>query len=583
MLMSPSEAMVETLRVEGVGHVTGIVGSAFMDPLDLFPAAGIRFVPVRHEQAAAHMADGSARASGMTAVCIGQNGPGITNMVTAIAAAYHAHSPVVIVTPSATTGSVGLDGFQEIEQLSVFRSITKYQLTVPRPDRMAESFRTAFRMANARLGPVQIDVPRDYFYGEFQTEILDPPNYRTATYGPGEGTLLDEAARLLLAAERPVIVAGYGVVLSDAGSVTARLAEALGAPVANSYLHNDSFPSDHHLAVGPIGYMGSKAGMDLLAEADVVLMLGCRINVFSTIAQYGRDFYPSSASVIQIDIDPAQIGRAKAVEVGIVGDARQSATAILDRIAGRTGSIDTAGRLARISKVKEAWRDELDRMSASDAVPVKPRRALTELAKVLPSEAIVTTDIGNICSVANGYLKFTKPRKFLGAMAFGNCGFAYPGALGAQLARPDAPVVAVVGDGAWAMGLQEVMTAVEENLPVVAVVFNNQQWGAEKRNQIDFYDNRFVGTNIGHAVGGFDFAAIARSMGASGARVTSADEVGDSVSEALAARRPAVVEIMVDPEELAEPFRRDALRQPVRHLPRYEALGGTPTPSSQML
>ena len=308
MVMTPSEALVETLRVEGVTDLPGIVGSAFMDALDLFPAAGIRFVPVRHEQNAAHMADTYARATGRPSVCTAQNGPGITNMVTGIAAAYHAHSPVVIITPSATSGSVGLDGFQEVEQLSIFRSITKFQLQVPRPDRMAESMRTAFRMAMAHLGPVQVDVPRDFFYGESREDVLEPNQYRSEERGAGDPALLDRAASILSEARNPVIVAGYGAVLSDAYAETARLAEQLSAPVATSYLHNDAFPYTHPLSVGPLGYMGSKAAMELLSEADVVLMLGCRINVFGTVPQYGLDFYPQSARVIQIDIDPEQLG-----------------------------------------------------------------------------------------------------------------------------------------------------------------------------------------------------------------------------------------------------------------------------------
>ena len=569
--MTPSEAMVETLRMEGVTDIPGIVGSAFMDALDLFPAAGIRFVPVRHEQTAAHMADGYARVSGRAGMAIGQNGPGITNMVSGVAAAYHAHSPMIVVTPSATTGAVGLDGFQEVEQMSIFRTITKFQIQVPRPDRMAETFRTAFRKAYAHLGPVQVDVPRDFFYGESNEDILEPRQYRAEARGAGDPDALDRAAEVLAGAQRPVIVAGYGVVLSDAHDVTAGLAEWLGAPVANSYLHNDSFPVSHPLAVGPIGYMGSKAAMQLLSEADVVLMLGCRINVFGTVPQYGIDFYPKDAQVIQVDIDPDQIGRSKPVALGIVGDAGKAGQEILRRLRQRE-SVDRSAATARIAETVEAWKRELADMSTSDATPISPRRALRDLYAALPDETVVTTDIGNVCSTANGYLHFEQPRRFLAAMGFGNCGFAYPGALGAKLARPDLPTVAIVGDGAWGMSLHETMTAVEENLPVVAVVFNNQQWGAEKRNQIDFYDNRFVGTNIGHERGGFDFASIARSMGANGVRVESPDEVGDVISSAIDAETASVVEIMVDPKELAEPFRRDALQLPVRYLDRYRHL-----------
>jgi len=572
--MTPSEAMVESLVAEGVSAVMGIVGSAFMDPLDLFPAAGIRFVPVRHEQAAAHMADGYARSTGRTAVCIGQNGPGVSNMVTSVAAAYHAHSPMVVITPSATTGSVYLDGFQETDQLKMFQGITKYQIRVPRPDRMAETMRTAFRIAQAELGPVQVDVPRDYWYGDCDDDVLDTFQYRTSSRGPGPSAAVDRAAQLLVDAKFPVIISGYGVVVSNAFSEVSELAESLAAPVVNSYLHNDSFPQDHELAAGPIGYMGSKAGMRLLSEADVVLAIGCRMNVFGTVPQYGLDFFPSSASLIQIDIDPRQIGRTKRIELGIIGDAAETTRQITQRLATKQPipEDEKAKRRNRIATEKEDWAKELRQLSSNDGSPVSPRRALDELANVLPDETIVTTDIGNICSLANGYLQFTKPRKFLAAMNFGNCGFAYPAALGAKLANPEHPAVALVGDGAWAMGLEEVMTAVEEDLPAIGIVFNNRQWGAEKRNQIDFYGERFVGTNIGRDVGGFNFADIAAAMKAESRRVESSDELKDAYVWALGEDAPVVLEIMVDPEELAEPFRRDALQPPRRLLPKYTHL-----------
>lgn len=572
--MTSSEAMVETLRIEGVDVVPGVVGSAFMDALDLFPAAGIRFLPVRHEQAAGHMADAYARVTGRPAVCIGQNGPGITNMVTSIAAAYHAHSPVIVVTPSASTGSRGLSGFQEIDQLSIFRSVTQFQVQLSRPDRMAETFRTAFREALTRCGPVQVDIPRDYFYGETDEDMLEPYQYRpTGPLAVGDTAALDHAADLLSRAERPLIVAGYGVVVADAQTATAELAELLTAPVANSYLHNDSFPMSHDLAVGPIGYMGSKAAMELMSEADVVLFLGSRNNVFGTLPQYGMDFYPDQAAVVQVDVDPSQLGRSKPIELGIVGDARKTAEALAQRL--RTYGWSSEPKLDRLEWLNtrlHSWQAELRRASLSEEQPISPRRALDEVSALLDEDTIVTTDIGNVSSTANSYLRFEKPRRFIAAMTFGNCGFAYPAALGAQLANPRSSVVSIVGDGAWGMSLNETMTAVEEGLPVTAIVFNNQQWGAEKRNQIDFYDDRYVGTNIGHTVGGFDFARIAQSMGAEGFRVIDPSCLKDALSSALTSETPSVVEIMIDPSELAEPFRRDALRKPVRYLDRYAHL-----------
>jgi sulfoacetaldehyde acetyltransferase len=571
--MTPSEALVETLRVEGITVCPGIVGSAFMDALDLFPAAGIRFVPVRHEQTAAHMADAYARVTGKPSVCTGQNGPGVTNMVTSMAAAYHAHSPVVLLAPAAGSATKGLDGFQEIDQMAIFRGVTKFQVEVNRPERMAELVRTALRHAVARRGPAHVDIPRDYFYGEADFEILEPHRYRVDKRGPGDEASLDRAAQVVAGAERPVIISGMGAIEAGAIDDIKALAERLDAPVASAYLHNDAFPADHELAVGPLGYQGSKAAMRLLADADVILAVGTRLSYFGTLPQYGIDYFPKSAKVVQIDIDYEQIGRRWPVEVGIIGDARAATRAIARRLEARNGEVSVdRERRSRIAEAKREWAQEQREGASSDASPISPQRGLRELADALTPETIVTTDIGNICSAANAHLRFTQPRTFLAALTFGNCGFAYPAALGAKLARPDTPVVAVVGDGAWGMSLHETMTAVEEGLNVVAVVFNNQQWGAEKRNQIDFYADRYVGTNIGHDVGGFNFAEIARAMGAGGTRVSDAADLSDAFRSAISSDGPTVVEVMVDPEELVEPFRRDALKLPTRHLERYAHL-----------
>ncbi len=572
--MSASEAMVETLRVEGVTEIFGIVGSAFMDALDLFPAAGIRFIPVRHEQSAAHMADGYARVKGQTSVCTGQNGPGITNMVTAVAAAWHAHSPVMVITPSAMTSDRGKDGFQETDQLPIFRPITRFQVQVPRADRIAECFRTAFRVAMAEHGPVQVDVPRDYLYHEVDVDIpQDPSRYRVAARGAGDEASLDRAAEVLAAAKSPVVLAGSGCTDSAAADEVRRVARLLTAPVATTYMHTDAYPSGDELAVGPLGYQGSKAAMRLIAEADVVFAVGTRLGGFGTLPQWGMDYWPKQAKIVQVDIDPFQVGRVRPIEVGLIGDARAAAKAVADRLEARLGGVKPdAAKLGKIAAAKKAWAEELDGMSSSDATPIDPRRALKELAAALPGDTIVTSDIGNICSTANAYVRFEQPRSYLPALGFGNCGFAYPAALGAKVAAPERPVIAIIGDGAWGMSLHEVMTAVEEDLPVVACVFNNQQWGAEKKNQVDFYDDRFVGANIGHEVGGFNFAEIAEAMGADGVRVTAPGDLRDAYAGALASGRPTVIEVMVDPEILAEPFRRDALAYPKRFLERYADL-----------
>lgn len=566
-LMTSSEAFVEQLASEGVTDVFGIVGSAYMDALDLFPPAGIRFLSVAHEQNAAHMADGYARATGRHGVCIGQNGPGITNFVTAIAAAYWAHSPVVAITPEAGSATAGLGGFQETNQLPIFSDITQYQAHVSRPDRIAELTHRAFTIAMAERGPVQINIPRDHFFGEIDVKIAAPQKIER---GPGGGRSLDEAARALAGAEFPVILSGGGVIMAGGVEQTRALAEFLQAPVVTSYLHNDAFPASHPLYCGPLGYQGSKTAMRIIAQADVILALGTRLGPFGTLPQYDIDYWPSDATVIQVDSNDRMLGLVKDIGVGIHGDAAEAAEQIISRLQGPDapkprcfGNRDA--RMAELESQRKLWEDELDQLSSSDESPISPRRALRELEKAMPENAMVATDIGNVCSVSNSYLRFDDPGSFFAAMAFGNCGYAFPTAMGAKVARPDRPAIAYIGDGAWGMSLTEVMTAVREQIPAVAVVFNNGQWGAEKKNQIDYYADRYVGTNLDNP----SFAGIAKAMGADGITVSHADEVGDALRQAASSSRCTVLEVMLG-QDLAEPFRRDALKKPVRLLEKYK-------------
>ncbi len=568
--MTPSEAIVETLLAEGVDHVCGIVGSAFMDMLDLFPAAGIKFIPVRHEQSAAHMEDAYCRVTGRAGVVVGQNGPGITNMVTSVAAANMGHTPLVIISPSAGTPTIGWDGFQECDQVSVFRAITKAVVRVPHPKRAADCLRTAFRLAYAERGAVLYDIPRDYFYGELEERILKPSQYRVDARGCGSLESIAQAARLLAKAKKPVIVSGRGAVDADALEFIKAIAEHLTAPVAVTYLHNDAFYGNHPLFTGPIGYMGSKAAMHILSEADVILAVGTRLSVFGTLPQYDINYFPENAKIIQIDINPKHIARTHPVEIGIIGDAKEATVEILKRLRAEDGARKPdAKRLSEVAREKQIWEEEIIKSAMLDGNPVNPRRVLLEISRALPDDAIVTTDIGNVASTANSYLKFNKPRKHIAALTFGNTGFAYPAALGAQIGCPDAPVIAIIGDGAWGMSLHEVSTAVEHNLPVVACVFRNMWWGAEAKNQVDFYNNRFIGVDIPTPE---SFVPAAQALGAQGVRVERVADIREAFDMCLKSRKPTVLEFVVDGRQLAPPFRKDALALPTRLLPKYAHL-----------
>jgi len=570
--MCASEAICEVLVKEGVTHVSGIVGSAYMDLLDLFPAAGIRFIPVRHEQDAAHMEDAYSRITGIAGVCIGQNGPGITNMVTSVAAANMGHTPMVVISPSAGTKSVGWDGFQECDQVSVFKAVTKATIRIPHPSRAADCARTAFRMAYSLRGPVLLDVPRDYFYGIVEDYILEPHQYRVDDRGCGSLETLRAAAKLLSTAKNPVIVSGRGVVDTDSQGIVAKIAELLTAPVAMTYLHNDAFPADHPLWCGPIGYMGSKAAMRLMSEADVVLAIGTRLSVFGTLPQYDINYFPETAKIIQIDINPNNIARTHPIEMGIIGDAKAASTELLKMLKEECG--DRKPNEAKLAHVREevaAFDKEIEDLAMVPAnLPgvMNPRRVLYEIFKVMPKNAIVCTDIGNVASTVNSYLKCYESKKHVAALTFGNTGFSYAAGLGAKLARPDCPVVNFVGDGAWGMSLHEVSTGVQEHIPTVSCVFHNKAWCAEKKNQIDFYNNRFIGCDIEAP----DFAEVAKAMGADGYVVSKPEDVAPTFLKAIAEDKPVILEFEVDGTQLAPPFRRDALNLPERYLDKYKHL-----------
>ena len=566
--MTPSEAFVETLVAQGVDTMFGIMGSAFMDAMDIFAPAGIRLIPVVHEQGAGHMADGYSRASGRHGVVIGQNGPGISNCVTAIAAAYWAHSPVVLITPETGTMGIGLGGFQEANQLPMFQEFTKYQGHVNNNKRMAEYTARCFDRAHSELGPTQLNIPRDLFYGEITCEIPKPMRLDR---GPGGEASLKAAAELIAKAKFPVLISGGGVVMGEAWDECIALAERLGCPVVNSYQHNDSFPASHPQWCGPLGYQGSKAGMKLMSQADVVIALGSRLGPFGTLPQYGMDYWPKNAKIVQIDADHKMLGLVKKIDVGICGDAKAAAAALLALLADRTLDSDAtrAERAAKIAEEKAAWEKELgewtherDAYSLDMIEEAKteggkwlhPRQVLRELEKAMPADVMVSTDIGNINSVAHSYLRFERPRSFFAPMSFGNCGYALPTIIGAKVAAPQRPAISYAGDGAWGMSMSEIMTCVRHDIPVTAVVFHNRQWGAEKKNQVDFYNRRFVAGELDNQ----SFAGIAKAMGAEGIVVDRLEDVGPALEEG---HRPA-----------------DEPGQDLRHRDHVHARAGRPLP-----
>ncbi len=575
MKMTTEEAFVKVLQRHGIEHAFGIIGSAFMPISDLFPKAGITFWDCAHEGSGGMMADGYTRATGRMSMMIAQNGPGITNFVTPVKTAYWNHTPLLLVTPQAANKTIGMGGFQEVEQMALFKDMVAYQEEVRDPSRVAEVLNRVIMAAKRASAPAQINMPRDYW-----TQVIDidlPAVVEFERPGGGDAAL-DQAAALLSGAKFPVILNGAGVVLAGAIPASMRLAERLDAPVCVGYQHNDAFPGSHPLFAGPLGYNGSKAAMELISGADVVLCLGTRLNPFSTLPGYALDYWPREAKIIQVDINPDRIGLTKKVTVGIVGDAGKVAEAVLARLANTAGNVGRSERKDKIAQVKSAWAQALSSMDHEEDDPgttwnararaarpewMSPRMAWRAIQQALPREAIISSDIGNNCAIGNAYPTFEAGRKYLAPGLFGPCGYGLPSIVGAKIGCPDVPVVGFAGDGAFGIAVTELTAIGRAEWPAITmVVFRNYQWGAEKRNSTLWYADNFIGTELDSGV---SYAGIATACGLIGVQARTMEELRGALSQALidqAGGKTTLIEAMIN-QELGEPFRRDAMKKPV--------------------
>jgi len=576
MKMTTEEAFVKTLQMHGIQHAFGIIGSAMMPISDIFPKAGITFWDCAHEGSAGMMADGYTRVTGKMSMMIAQNGPGITNFVTAVKTAYWNHTPLLLVTPQAANKTIGQGGFQEVEQMKLFEDMVAYQEEVRDPTRIAETLNRVILQAKRASAPAQINIPRDFWT---QVIDIDLPAIVEFERPSGGETAIAEAAKLLSEAKFPVILNGAGVVLAGGIDASRQLAERLDAPVCVGYQHNDAFPGSHPLFAGPLGYNGSKAGMELIAKADVVLCLGTRLNPFSTLPGYGIDYWPKDAKIIQVDINPDRIGLTKKVTVGIVGDAKKVAASILGSLADSAGDAGRDERKALIAQTKSTWAQQLSSMDHEEDDPgtnwneraradkpdwMSPRMAWRAIQAALPKEAIISSDIGNNCAIGNAYPSFEEGRKYLAPGLFGPCGYGLPSIVGAKIGQPHVPVVGFAGDGAFGIAVNE-LTAIgrEEWPPVTQIVFRNYQWGAEKRNSTLWFDDNFVGTELDQKV---SYAGIAQACGLKGVQVKTMDALTDALNQAIKDQMEnnttTLIEVLLN-QELGDPFRRDAMKKPV--------------------
>ncbi len=573
--MTTEEAFVKVLQMHGIEHAFGIIGSAFMPISDLFPKAGITFWDVAHESNGGLICDGYTRTTGKIAMCIAQNGPGVTGFVTPIKTAYWNHTPMLLVTPQAANKTIGQGGFQEVEQMNLFKDMVCYQEEVRDASRMAEVLNRVIEKSIRGSAPAQINVPRDLW-----TQVVDiqlPSIIRVERASGGEKAI-KQAADLLSNAKFPVILSGAGVILADAINECKDLAEKLDAPVACGYQHNDSFPGSHPLAIGPLGYNGSKAAMEIISKADVVLALGTRLNPFSTLPGYGIDYWPKNASIIQVDINSDRIGLAKKITTGICGDAKLVAKQILNQLSSTAGDYDREDRKAIIHQTKSSWLQTLTSLDHEDDDPgtswnkdsrerdpdrMSPRMAWRAIQAGLPNDVIISSDIGNNCAIGNAYPTFEKGRKYLAPGLFGPCGYGFPSILGAKIGCPDTPVVGFAGDGAFGISMSEMTSCNRKDWPnITMVIFRNYQWGAEKRNSILWYDNNFVGTELDPEL---SYAKIAEACGSKGVVVKSPEELTQAIKTGCEEQQKGVttfIEVILN-QELGEPFRRDAMKKPV--------------------
>ena len=574
--MTTEEAFIKVLQMHGIEHAFGIIGSAMMPISDLFPKAGIKFWDTAHEGSAGMMADGFTRASGKMSMMIAQNGPGITNFVTAVKTAYWNHTPLLLVTPQAANMTMGQGGFQEVAQMAVFEDMVAYQEEVLHPSRIAEVLNRVITQAKRASAPAQINIPRDFWTQVIEIELPAIVEFEAPA---GGADAIAKAAELLSNAKFPVILSGGGVVIGGAIENTVALAERLDAAVCCGYQHNDSFPGSHPMFTGSLGYNGSKAAMELISNADVVLALGTRLNPFSTLPGYGLDYWPKNASVIQVDINPDRIGLTKKLAVGIVGDAKKVAISILEKLSATAGDANREERKAVIAKTKADWAEKLASMDheqddpgttwnaraqAADPDKITSRMAWRAIMAALPKEAIISSDIGNSCALGAAYPSFEAGRKYLAPGMFGPCGYGFPAICGAKIAKPELPVVGFAGDGAFGIAMNEMTACGREDWPAITmIIFRNFHWGAEKRNTTLWYDENFVGTELDRNV---NYAQIAKACGVEGVRVQSMDEITAALKTAIKAQmeegKTTFIEILTN-MELGDPFRRDAMKKPV--------------------
>jgi acetolactate synthase-1/2/3 large subunit/sulfoacetaldehyde acetyltransferase len=557
--MKAGEAVIELLRQEGVTHIFGIVGSSFLDILDpLYDRDDIQFVGVRHEQGAALMADGFSRISGKPGVILVTNGPGVLNLTFGVGSAFVAHSPMVVLAPSASRDHQYRDSTQEFDQVALFAPITKAAFPVNKIERLPDAIRHAFRVATSgKMGPVLVDIPRDLLPGaELDIDLAPPDTYRTGqTRSRGDRDLIDKAARVMLAAQRPVIVAGGGVVWSNAGDEVTRMADLLGAPIVTSYGRADAVPNDHPHFLGHLGRLGSEEGAEAIRQSDAILAVGTRLGQSTTF--FDNRFIPAGVPIVQIEIDPKELGRNYPISVGIEGDAKAVMMELLDLVQ-QAEPRPNPEWVSEIGDWNARRGQRLEDEGRLSSMPIKPQRVYAELRKVIPRNAIIALDAGLAPNFGQDRLMYYEPRSLMTSLDLGGLGFSFPAAIGASFAAPDRPVINFNGDGGFLFNAQEFETAVRYGLKLITVVMNNDCWGSEKAYQRYAFNERYVGADTVNP----RFDKYAELFGGTGFYVERPEDIGNAMLEALKIDGPSIIEIPTDPDEMPRPARLADVQAP---------------------
>ena len=539
--MTGAQAIVDTLKKEGVTHLFGISGGAVLPLYDVLYDADIRNILARHEQCVAHMADGYARAGGRPGVCVSTSGPGATNMVTGIANAYMDSSPIVAITGQAPRAVIGKDAFQEADIVGITTPITKYVTQVENVEEIPKTLRTAFYIATTgRPGPVLVDIPKDV-----QTSVITrqvPASIKLRGYKPRDDPhpiQVKRAVDMLVTAERPMMLAGGGIILSHASQDALKLAELMTIPVATTLMGKGSIPETHPLSLGMVGMHGTYEANKLILDADVLLAVGVRFSDRTT----GRvDGFCPDAQIIHVDIDSAEIGKNVMIDLPIVADARKTLRELYTLVVRQAVTNERSPWLARIQQVRDQYLSE----QRDDNPGLTAPKIVGALRDLLPRHAIITTEVGQNQMWAALHFKALAPRTFISSGGLGTMGFGFPAALGAKVAKPNVPVVDIAGDGSFIMTEQELATSVIEEIPVIVVVLNNSMLGMVAQWQRMFYNRRYAGSKLKNSP---DFVKLAEAFGAQGIRVGSVDEFSRAFQDAVASDVTTVITVPISPEE----------------------------------